>query len=311
MHDTLHILVVAPAPFTHLADPLAASLQPCARNIETSHADTPESVATAMARQAWHLVIGIGSDAGLGLVRAHDPDVAFVLVCSTVDGRQALQHLRRGCDEVVLAGDLEALPDAVTQALGKADARRALKALLRSEHRFRLASSTGQVWDWDIKNQSSYVAPAFFHGLGYPDVDPADPMALFRQLMHPEDMPRLQQALRGHLTQRQPYAFDYRARAATGEYRWFHTDGQAEWDAAGQACYMAGTVFDITEAKHAQAAVQRERLFSASMIESMPGILYFYDEQGRFLRWNQNFATVSGYSAVEIARMHPLDFFCR
>ena len=32
-------------------------------------------------------------------------------------------------------------------------------------------------------------------------------------------------------------------------------------------------------------------------------------QQGRFLRWNQNFETVSGYSAEEIAQMHPLDFF--
>jgi PAS domain S-box-containing protein len=45
------------------------------------------------------------------------------------------------------------------------------------------------------------------------------------------------------------------------------------------------------------------------MIDSMPGIVYFYDETGRFLRWNRNFEQVSGYCADEIARMHPLDFF--
>jgi PAS domain S-box-containing protein len=45
------------------------------------------------------------------------------------------------------------------------------------------------------------------------------------------------------------------------------------------------------------------------MIESMPGIAYFYDFSGRFLRWNRNFETVSGYSAAEIAGMHPRDFF--
>ena len=58
-----------------------------------------------------------------------------------------------------------------------------------------------------------------------------------------------------------------------------------------------------------ETIAENERLFSATMIESMPGILYFYDEQGRFLRWNKNFELVSGYSSAEIARMHPLDFF--
>ena len=66
---------------------------------------------------------------------------------------------------------------------------------------------------------------------------------------------------------------------------------------------------DVSERKRAEATAQTERLFSDAMIESMPGILYLYDERRRFLRWNRNFAAVSGYSAEEIARMQPLDFF--
>jgi len=52
-----------------------------------------------------------------------------------------------------------------------------------------------------------------------------------------------------------------------------------------------------------------EKRFSDTMIDSMPGILYFYDYTGRFLRWNHNFESVSGYSGEQIATMHPLDFF--
>ena len=59
----------------------------------------------------------------------------------------------------------------------------------------------------------------------------------------------------------------------------------------------------------AEQTVRNEKLFSDTMIESMPGLLYLYDEDGRFLRWNRRFESVSGYSAQEIARMHPHDFF--
>jgi PAS domain S-box-containing protein len=59
----------------------------------------------------------------------------------------------------------------------------------------------------------------------------------------------------------------------------------------------------------AEQTVRNEKLFSETMIESMPGLLYLYDEDGRFLRWNRRFENVSGYSAQEIARMHPHDFF--
>ncbi|MEO8276550.1 MAG: PAS domain S-box protein [Thermoanaerobaculia bacterium] len=61
--------------------------------------------------------------------------------------------------------------------------------------------------------------------------------------------------------------------------------------------------------EEAAAAVHRERAFSAAVIASLPGVLYIYDQTGRFLRWNRNFERVSGYAADEIARMQPLDFF--
>lgn len=62
------------------------------------------------------------------------------------------------------------------------------------------------------------------------------------------------------------------------------------------------------ERRRAEEIAGRERLFSETMIESMPGILYFFDEQGRFLRWNRNFEVISGRSADEISRMHQRDF---
>lgn len=63
------------------------------------------------------------------------------------------------------------------------------------------------------------------------------------------------------------------------------------------------------ERRQAEAVAEDERRFSATMIDSMPGVFYFYDTAGRFLRWNRNFEQVSGYSGEEISRMNPLDFF--
>lgn len=61
--------------------------------------------------------------------------------------------------------------------------------------------------------------------------------------------------------------------------------------------------------RQAEILAKNESLFSDMMIESMPGILYFYNYEGKFLRWNHNFQIVTGYSNEEIANMHPLDFF--
>ena len=53
----------------------------------------------------------------------------------------------------------------------------------------------------------------------------------------------------------------------------------------------------------------REKNFSDSIIDSLPGIFYFFTDKGKFVRWNKNFENVSGYSLEEISRMSPIDFF--
>ncbi|HVW68497.1 MAG TPA: PAS domain S-box protein, partial [Steroidobacteraceae bacterium] len=64
-----------------------------------------------------------------------------------------------------------------------------------------------------------------------------------------------------------------------------------------------------TARRRAQALVDRERLFTEAVFQSLPGVLYLYTEQGRFLRWNPSFREITGYTDEEITRMHPLDFF--
>jgi PAS domain S-box-containing protein len=80
-------------------------------------------------------------------------------------------------------------------------------------------------------------------------------------------------------------------------------------EAANDISYALDSLQREQERREAELLVRNERLFSETMIESTPGILYFCDETGRFLRWNRNFESVSGYSAEEIAQMHPLEFF--
>jgi PAS domain S-box-containing protein len=58
-----------------------------------------------------------------------------------------------------------------------------------------------------------------------------------------------------------------------------------------------------------EAVARSERAFSDTIIESTAGILYLYDEDGRFLRWNRSFETATGYAAHEIERMLPAEFF--
>lgn len=59
----------------------------------------------------------------------------------------------------------------------------------------------------------------------------------------------------------------------------------------------------------AERRALEERRFSDAMIESVPGLLYLYDERGQFLRWNRKFEELTGYTTEQISGMHLFDCF--
>lgn len=65
---------------------------------------------------------------------------------------------------------------------------------------------------------------------------------------------------------------------------------------------------DISARKHAELQAEMEKQFSESLINSLPGIMYSFDQFGNLRRWNKNLETVTGYPAERIAEMNPLDF---
>ncbi len=73
--------------------------------------------------------------------------------------------------------------------------------------------------------------------------------------------------------------------------------------------YMAGVWHDITERKAHEAALLEERRFRETVMESMPGVVYVLDQEGKMLFWNQNFPTVVQRSEHEISGASALSFF--
>ena len=77
------------------------------------------------------------------------------------------------------------------------------------------------------------------------------------------------------------------------------------WKEKGQI-FFSGIVRDITERKQTEKALQQEKNFSDTVINSLPGIFYLLDEQGHFIRWNKNLEAVTGYAAKELQYINNL-----
>lgn len=79
--------------------------------------------------------------------------------------------------------------------------------------------------------------------------------------------------------------------------------GIFSWYTAAQPEKLARLV----DRRTSQLTMEKE--LSDSIINSLPGIIYIYDQNRKFFRWNRNFESVSGYTSEEVKDMHPLDFF--
>jgi len=66
---------------------------------------------------------------------------------------------------------------------------------------------------------------------------------------------------------------------------------------------------DITERKLAEAALQQEKQFSEEILKALPGVFYMFDKTGTFIRWNEHFKYVTGYSDEELVQRQGPDFF--
>ena len=55
--------------------------------------------------------------------------------------------------------------------------------------------------------------------------------------------------------------------------------------------------------KRAELKLSREKIFTQTIFESIPGCIYVYDKSGKLIKWNKQHEEMTGYSSEELAEM--------
>ncbi|MCY1018336.1 response regulator EpsF [Pyxidicoccus sp. MSG2] len=194
---------------------------------------TPIIFLTAHSRDEAHLVHGYATGAADYVVKPFNPDVLRWKVEAFVALYRQQQRLQ-----------------AQEAALWERE-RHVLER--QSEQRFRrLVDSMPQlVWALLVDGTISYANRGW---LEYAGLTPQQARRLeeMRRFMHPEDLPRVQDAWSASLRTGQPLEAEYRLRRAKdGEYRWFLGRTLPERDEEGQLVGWIATATDIDDARRA------------------------------------------------------------
>jgi len=79
-----------------------------------------------------------------------------------------------------------------------------------------------------------------------------------------------------------------------GDYRWFLTRGQAEWNDKGEAVRMTGTISDIEQRKRAEQALEEsEQRLRVVFEQAAVGIAVLETATGRYLEVNQRMCEIN------------------
>ncbi|HUW22638.1 MAG TPA: PAS domain S-box protein [bacterium] len=140
--------------------------------------------------------------------------------------------------------------------------KRAEDALKLSEERYALAQRAANIgsWDWDIRTGnlewSDTIEPMFGFGRG----EFGGTYEAFLECVHPEDRQHVVDSVNACIEKGRDYDIEHRIVWPDGStVRWVSETGNVIRDKNNKAIRMLGVVRDITERKHAEEVLKRDK----------------------------------------------------
>ncbi|MGY1729200.1 SpoIIE family protein phosphatase [Geodermatophilus sp. SYSU D01062] len=173
-------------------------------------------------------------------------------------------------------------------------------AALRTEYegdrlRWSLAIDAAGIgtFDWDLHTGELTWDARLVEMFGYAPDEFGGTIEDFNARVHPDDLPRVTDALQASIDSRGDYEAEYRVVWPGGETRWVQARGRTLADERGAAARVLGAAYDTTAERAAGVRVTR-------VLEAMPAGFYSLDREWRFTHVNAEAERLLGRSREEL-----------
>ena len=146
-----------------------------------------------------------------------------------------------------------------------------------SRLRWGLAIDAAEIgsFDWDLQTGRLVWDDRLVELFGYDRGVFGETIEDFNARLHPDDVPRVADALQTAIDTVGPFEAEYRVQLPSGETRWVVGRGRALADGSGRSTRILGAAYDTTRQKHGDARVSR-------VLESMSAAFYSISRDWRF-----------------------------
>jgi PAS domain S-box-containing protein len=134
-------------------------------------------------------------------------------------------------------------------------------------------------FDWDLVSGRLTWDARLIEMFGYDAETFEQTIEAFNARLHPDDLPRVTDALQNAIATHGELETDYRIVLPRGDTRWITARGKAFGGAEGRAARVIGVAYDVTAEMAGEARVTR-------VLEAMPAGFYSLDAGWRFLHVN-------------------------
>jgi two-component system, NtrC family, sensor kinase len=149
------------------------------------------------------------------------------------------------------------------------------------------------IYRTDMRGKVTYANPEY---LRLCSLAPEQSLADWANGVHPEDRPRMEAAWADFCRNPRPVTFEWRSAPAGGASRVLAEQVVAASRVAG----FVGAITDITERVAARESLQRAETLFQNTIEQAPIGVAYAGRDGRFLRCNEAFCRLLGFSPREL-----------
>jgi PAS domain S-box-containing protein len=166
---------------------------------------------------------------------------------------------------------------------------RTQEALSRSEARFRslVANIPGLVYRWQCDFSVMFISDAVSSIAGYPAADflsqPDRESRTFASIIYPEDLAQVAVTIQQGIENKQCYSLEYRLLTADGTIKWVWDKGSPVFDENGNAKYLDGVIFDISDRHLAQEALRQKTSELEAVFRALPDLYFRLDAGGTIL----------------------------
>jgi PAS domain S-box-containing protein len=137
--------------------------------------------------------------------------------------------------------------------------KKAEDKLKESRERLELALSAASMgtWRWNIKTDQDTRDASFNSILGLKAAESTQSVKDFIQYVHPDDRVAVDEEIKRAIRERDIYRIEFRIVRPDGAIYWLSDQGKIYYDQKNKPAYMTGVVFNITERKKADKALEK------------------------------------------------------